>query len=71
MFNKKVKIEINDNFIMIMNYINSAQEVISYKELLQFCIDYQLYMELYLNLKVFEKLIEEKNKELKDKEYEV
>lgn len=61
MFGRKMKIEINDNFNMIQNYILSALEPIKFKDLLQYCIDYQLYEELYVNLTVFKILIDEKN----------
>lgn len=61
MFEKKLKIEVNDNFNMILNYINSANELITYKELVQYCIDYELYKELFVNLKIFQILIEERN----------
>lgn len=64
MFEKKLKVEVNDNFNMILNYINSSLEIINYKELIQYCIDYDLYKELYVNIKIFEKLIEEKNEVL-------
>lgn len=64
MFEKKLKVEVNDNFNMILNYINSSLEIITYKELIQYCIDYDLYKELYVNIKIFEKLIEEKNEVL-------
>ena len=40
MFDKKLKLEINDNFNMILNFIISATEPISFKELLQYCPDY-------------------------------
>lgn len=61
MFKKKMKVEVNDNFNMIHNYIISAVEPIRFSELLQYCIDYDLYKELYVNLPVFRVLIEEKN----------
>lgn len=63
----KMKIEINDNFNSIYNYILSASDEIKYTELLQFCIDYQCYQEFYINLNVWKILVEEKNKELDDK----
>ena len=61
MFKKKMKVEINDNFNMIHNYILSATEPILFKDLVQYCIDYDLYKELYVNLPIFRILIEEKN----------
>lgn len=61
MFRKKMKVEVNDNFNMIHNYIISAVEPVKFSELLQYCIDYDLYKEFYVNLPVFRVLIEEKN----------
>ena len=61
MFKKKMKVEVNDNFNMIHNYIISAVEPVKFSELLQYCIDYDLYKEFYVNLPVFRVLIEEKN----------
>lgn len=61
MFKQKLKIEINDNFNMIQNYILSSLEEVTFKDLLQYCIDYDLYRELYVNIQVFELLRNEKN----------
>lgn len=59
----KLKIQINDNFNSIYNFIITSQSVVTYKELIQFCMDYQCYQEFYINLAVWKCLIEEKNKE--------
>lgn len=56
-----MKVEVNDNFNMIHNYILSAVEPIKFNDLVQYCIDYDLYKEFYVNLPVFRVLIEEKN----------
>ena len=61
MYGKKIKVEINDNFNMIFNYIVSAVSTVKFKELLQYCIDYDLYEDFYVNLTVFEILRHEKN----------
>lgn len=61
MFDKKLKVEINDNFNMIKNYILSSLVPVTFKDLLEYCIDYDLYKELYVNLAVFRLLLEEKN----------
>lgn len=61
MFKQKLKIEINDNFNMIQNFILSSLEEVTFKDLLQYCIDYDLYRELYVNIQVFELLRNEKN----------
>ena len=67
MFDKKLKLEINDNFNMILNFIISATEPITFKELLQYCLDYDLYKEFYVNLSVFRILLDEKNLALREK----
>lgn len=54
---------------MIQNYILSSLEPVSFKDLLQYCIDYQLYEELYVNITVFEILRDEKNLSLKQSDY--
>ena len=46
---KKYKIEINDNWNILFNYIISSTEVISWKEFVQLAIDYDCYAEFYLN----------------------
>lgn len=57
----KMKIQINDNFNSIYNYIISSQELVTYKGLIQFCMDYQCYQEFYINLNVWKLLIDEQN----------
>lgn len=64
-----MKIEVNDNFNMIHNYIISAVDPIKFSDLLQYCIDYDLYKELYVNLPVFRVLIEEKNLSFSKQKY--
>lgn len=60
----KFKIQINDNWNMIFNYINSSTEKIIWKDLVQFCIDYDCYKEFYLNINIWKILVEEKNNNL-------
>ena len=59
-----MKIKVNDNFTNIMNYIRAADHRVTYYELLQYCIDYDQYKELYTNYHVFKDLILEHNKEI-------
>lgn len=61
-----MKIKVNDNFTNIMNYIRSADHVVSYYELLMYCVDYDQYKELYSNYHVFKDLMLEHNQEIKD-----
>lgn len=65
---KKIKVEINDNWNMINNYIQSSLVEVKWKDLIQYCLDYELYKEFYINLNVWKLLVEEKNKSLKEKE---
>ena len=58
------KIIVNDNLTNIFNYINSAKEPISYMELIQYVIDYDLYKEFYLNHEIIKYLYEDKMKKL-------
>lgn len=58
------KIIVNDNLTNIFNFITSTKEKISYMELIQYCIDYDLYKEFYLNNQIINRLYEEKMKEL-------
>ena len=58
------KIIVNDNLTNIFNYINSAKEPISYMELIQYVIDYDLYKEFYLNYEIIKYLYEDKMHEL-------
>lgn len=55
---------VNDNFTNILNYIESSDQVLSYYDLIQYCIDYDQYKELYLNYHVFKDLMLEHNKKL-------
>lgn len=60
----KFKIQINDNWNMIYNYINSATERVDWFELVQFCVDFDCYKEFYLNINVWKLLVEERNNHL-------
>lgn len=58
---RKVKIEVNDNLTSIFNYIYSYDGYINWHELIQYCIDYQLYLEFYLNFEIIKTLVNEHN----------
>lgn len=62
----KVRVEVNDNLANIFNFINSAVEPVTYMELIQFCIDYDLYKEFYINHAIIVRLFDEKMKALND-----
>lgn len=61
-----MKIKINENFTSIMNHINDYEKKISWFELIQYCIDYGMYKELYEHYFIFDKLIQEHNQSIMD-----
>ena len=65
---KILKIKVNDNLTSIFNYINSKNDVVSWEDLIQWCIDYDCYKELYSNHFIIKHLLDEHN--LKDFELE-
>ena len=60
----KYKIQINDNWNMIYNYINSATTKVDWFELVQFCVDYDCYKEFYFNINIWKILVDERNNNL-------
>lgn len=61
-----MKIKINDNFTNIMNFIHANEEVITYHDLLQYCIDYDQYKEYYNNYHIFKDLLLEHNRQIQE-----
>lgn len=61
----KVKIKVNEELTSIFNYVNSEMGVVLWSELIQYCIDYGLYKELYLNHFIIERLVTEHNEKVK------
>lgn len=59
---KKVKIGVNENLTSLFTYISSNPKYILWADILQFAIDYDLYIEFYVNLSILEKLIDEHNR---------
>lgn len=62
------KIKINDNLTNIFNFIDSSMNPISYHDLVQYCLDYDLYQEFYLNNTIINRLLDEKNQTFINKE---
>lgn len=58
---KRYKIGYTENLNTLVNYINTSPKYILWKDFLQFAVDYDLYIELYMNLNVLEKLLNERN----------
>lgn len=58
---KKYKVGMNEDLIAILTYINTAPGIVLWQDLIQHCIDYDLYIELYMNIEIITKLLEQHN----------
>ena len=63
-----MKIKVNDNLTNIFNFIESRTEILQYKDLVQFVIDYDLYQEFYMNNVIINRLFDEKMKSFANNE---
>lgn len=63
---KLFKIKPNDNLIAIFTYIQSNEYYITLSDLLQFCIDYEYYKELYEHFHIIYQLVKEHNQDHHD-----
>lgn len=61
------KIKVNDNLTNIFNFIETSKEDLSYMQLIQYCLDYDLYQEFYLNNTIINRLYDERIKALHEK----
>lgn len=68
---KKYKIGVNENLTSIFTYIQSSPKYIFWYELVQYCIDYDLYIEFFMNYEIIKTLVEERNKIIVAKKKEV
>lgn len=60
---KLFKIKPNENLYAIFTYIQSNHEYfIPYNDLIQFCIDYEYYKELYEHFHIIRALLDEHNR---------
>lgn len=56
------KIKPNENLFAIFTYIRSDEYRLNLDELVQFCIDYDYYKELYEHFHIIKQLVDEHNK---------
>lgn len=61
-----MKIKVNDNLTNIFNYIQSTKTEISFHDLVQYVLDYDLYQEFYLNQQIIYRLLDEKNRSIRE-----
>lgn len=60
---KKYKIGYTEGLNSLITYILTSEKEVSWSDLVQFSVDYQCYVDLYMNLNVVEKVLNEKNKQ--------
>lgn len=61
---KKYKIGYTEGLNNIVTYITTSMTFVTYKDLLQYCVDYDCFIDLYMNLNLVDRLMIERNKTL-------
>lgn len=59
---KKYKVGYTEDLNSIINYIKTSEKKVILADLIQFCVDYELFIELYMNYPIIHDLIDEHNK---------
>lgn len=59
---KKYKVGYTEDLNSIINYIKTSEKTVWLADLIQFCVDYELFIELYMNYPMIHDLIDEHNK---------
>lgn len=62
---KKYKIGYTEGLNSLITYIQTSEKEVCWSDLIQFAVDYQVYIDLYMNLNVVEKVLNEKNRSIK------
>ena len=57
-----MKVKVNENLTSLFNFIKEYRGVLSWFELVQWAIDYDMYQELYIHNMIISKLVDEHNK---------
>lgn len=58
---KKYKVGYTEDLNSIITYIKTADKRVTLADVVQFCADYQVYIELYMNYPIIKDLISEHN----------
>lgn len=61
---KRYKIGFTEGLNNICTYIQTSDKYVFYSDVLQYSIDYDCFVDLYMNLNIIDRLIIEKNKKL-------
>lgn len=59
-----MKIKYNNDLDMLINFIRSSSELISFDELLSYSVSMEIYPTLLINLEILEKLRDEQNEKI-------
>lgn len=59
---KKYKLGYTEGLNNLVTYINTSKQYVTYKELLQYSVDFECFIDFYMNLNLLDRLIIEKNK---------
>ncbi len=57
-----MKIKFNENLISILNFIDNNSHSISFREMLQWCIDMECYEDYYKHYHIIKPILDEHNK---------
>ena len=58
---KKYKLGYSEGLDSILTYIKTSEKYVTWVELIQFSVDYQIYVDLYMNLNIIDRVMYEKN----------
>lgn len=61
---KKYKIGFTEGLNNLCTFIQTSPRPITYQELMQFSIDYDCFIDFYMNLNILDRLMLERNKKL-------
>ncbi len=64
---KSYKVGVTEGLTTLLNYVNTNPHIVYYQDLVQFAIDYDCFIDLYMNLQIFDRLVLEHNKKLLSK----
>lgn len=59
---KKYKLGYTEGLNNLVTYINTSKQYVTYKDLLQYSVDFECFIDFYMNLNLLDRLIIEKNK---------
>lgn len=62
---KRYKVGFNEDLNSILNYIWTSDKPIFLKDLIQFCVDYDYFVQLYMNYPMIRDCINEKNSQFR------